>query len=325
MSPHHLSSSLARRRFITAALFAIIAAGAASDAPLAPAASTSYTPERHPQTGWVACNRNARNGRRSTFTPLSDAAAAALITREPETRPYNSRPYTLRGRRYPAANDYVPSAGQLRSYRHSRTSLGQPVLQFNPYVRYVDGRDGIPHPSTDDLIQWAAHKWGIPENWLRAEYVLESYWNQFQLGDDTSVSVRSYWRYPYQSRIPDTTRVYQSLGITQVRWTPSGTVGPGTEPLRWRSTAFNLDDQAATLRLYYDNPSGARTAWGDNTYAPCEKWRSVGGWYSPYPWGNSRQAAYVSTVRGNLARREWRSRNFLAWAPSSFPRGITFK
>ena len=35
-------------------------------------------------------------------------------------------------------------------------------MQFNPYLQYVDGRDGMTDPSTDDLIQWAAHKWGIP-------------------------------------------------------------------------------------------------------------------------------------------------------------------
>jgi hypothetical protein len=181
------------------------------------------------------------------------------------------------------------------------------------------------HPSTDDLIQWAAHKWGIPEDWLRAEYVVESYWNQFQLGDDTRVRSAWYQLYPYQARIPHTSNVYQSLGIAQVRWTPNGSLGAGTEPLRWESTAFNVDEQAATLRFYYDNPSGARSSWGDPTYAPCEKWRSIGAWYSPYPWGNAGQAWYIRTVRGDLDGRQWASRSFLAWAPSAFARGITFK
>ena len=50
----------------------------------------------------------------------------------------------------------------------AKSSSGQSNVAFNPYYRYVDGRDGLLRPSTDDLIQWAAHKWGIPENWLRA-------------------------------------------------------------------------------------------------------------------------------------------------------------
>jgi len=314
------------RRFgVVVVLFAAITGYVVSDARPAPGPSTHYTSERHPQTAWAACNRNARNGKPSTFTPLSDAAAAALVTPEPETRPYNARPYTILGKRYPAANDYVPTAAQIRRYRDSRTSLGEPLLQFNPYARYVDGRDGMRDPSTDDLIQWAAHKWGIPENWLRAEYVVESYWNQFNLGDDTRVSSRWYHLYPYQSRIPHTSNVYQSLGITQVRWAPDGSLGAGAEPLRWESTAFNVDVQAATIRFYYDNPSGARSAWGDATYAPCEKWPSLGGWYQPYPWGNAGQASYIKTVRGDLNGRDWVSSSFLDWAPSSFPPGVSVK
>lgn len=314
-----------RRRFIVVVLFAAIGVCAALPTRLAPAASEHHTRERHPQTAWAPCNRNARNGKPSTFTPLSDTEAAALITHEPETRPYNAQPYTIRGKRYPAANDYVPSAAQIRRFLGSRTSSGEPLVRFNPYVRYVNGRDDMRNPSTDDLIQWAAHKWGIPEDWLRAEYVVESYWNQFQLGDDTRVSSRWYHLYPYQSRIPRTSNVYQSLGIAQVRWIPDGSLQPGTEPLRWESTAFNLDEQAATLRFYYDNPAGARSSWNDPTYAPCERWQSIGGWYNPYPWGNGPQAGYIRSVRVALTGRQWDSSSFLDWSPSSLPRGVTFK
>jgi hypothetical protein len=295
------------------------------DARVTPAASVTSTHERYPRTAWVACNGNARNRRPSTFTPLSDAAAAALVTPEPETRPYNARPYAVRGTRYPAASEYVPTGAEIRRFRDSRTSVGEPLVHFNPYSRYVDGRDGMRRPSTDDLIQWAAHKWGIPENWLRAEYVAESYWNQFQRGDDTRVSSSWYRLYPYQSRVPHTSNVDQSLGIAQVRWSPDGALGPGTEPLRWKSIAFNVDEHAATVRFYYDNPSGARSSWGDATYAPCQQWRSIGGWFRPYPWGNAGQAGYIRSVQGHLAGQDWTSASFRDWSPSSFPPGITFK
>lgn len=310
--------------FLVLLLCAAVGGCGGTDALLATTVKGRHVREHHPQLAWARCNRNAHNQKGSTFRPLTDAEATALVTPEPETRQYNARPYTLQGKRYPAANDFVPTAGQIRRYRDSRTSSRQPLRQFNPYSRYVDGRDGMRQPSTDDLIQWVAHKWGIPENWLRAEYARESYWNQFQLGDDTPVSAGWYRLYPYQSRIPHTSHVYQSLGMAQVRWSPDGALGPGTEPLRWKSTAFNLDDQAATVRFYYDNPSGARSSWGDRTYAPCQKWRSIGGWFRPYPWGNTGQADYVKTVRSDLAVREWTSSSFLAWSPSSFPRGIAF-
>jgi hypothetical protein len=287
--------------------------------------SVAYRTERHPRTQWVACNRNARSKAPSTFKPLSDRAAAALVTREPETRPDNARGYTLGGVSYPATTVYLPSNAQLRAFLSAKTSLGQPVLQFNPYLRYVDGRDGMRDPSTDDLIQWAAHKWGIPEDWLRAEYVQESYWSSYQLGDEETVSASLYRRYPLQARVPGHLEIYQSLGITQVRWDPQGDFGAGTEPLRWLSMAFNVDYQAAMVRFYYDNPQEARTAWGDSTYVPCQKWNSIGAWFNAYPWSNAGQASYIRDVQANLADATWRSGTFLSWSPSSLPPGIRLK
>ena len=281
--------------------------------------------ERAPSMAWAACNRNAHNRNASTYAPLPDAKAASLVTPQPEDRSFNDRPYTLHRVRYTAPNFYVPSTSQLRRFRASRTSARQPVVQFNPYFRYVDGHDDLRNPSTDDLIQWAAHKWGIPEDWLRAEFVQESYWNQFQLGDQASASPRGYRLYPSQARVPGSYDVYESLGLTQVKWIPDGSVGAGTEPLRWESTAFNLDYQAATVRSYYDNPAGARSSWGDRSYVPCDAWKSIGGWFEPYPWGNSGQQIYIGEVRQRLAGRDWTTSDFVHWTPSSLPPGINLK
>jgi hypothetical protein len=286
------------------------------------AAALRYHPEKHPQNTWAACNRNAHRKAPSTFKPLSDRAAAALVTHQPETRPDNAKSYTLGGVRYAPTTTYVPRESQLRRFRAASTSLGQNVLQFNPYLREVDGRDGLRNPSTDDLIQWAAHKWGIPENWLRAEYTLESYWSSYQLGDPEPVSRSDYMRYPLQSRVPGRLEAYQSLGITQVRWAPSGWVGAGTEPLRWQSMAFNIDYQAAMVRFFYDNPGGSRTTWGDSTYTPCQKWNSIGGWFASYPWRSAGQAKYIREVKTNLADTTWRSASFVNWTPPTLPPGI---
>jgi len=280
--------------------------------------------ESHPQTTWATCNRNARGGQASTFRPLSDRVAAALVTPEPESRPHNKKPYLVLGQALPSLNAYVPSRDQLARFRSSRVSDGRGVVQFNPYFRYVDGRDGLRNPSTDDLIQWAAHKWGIPEDWLRAEYVVESYWDGFHLGDETAVSAGWYQRYPVQARIPGTDTVYESMGITQVKWIADNSVGAGTEPLRWQSTAFNIDYQAAMIRFYYDNPQGARASWSDTSYVPCQAWSSIGGWFQPYPWGNAGQAQYVAKVQQALDAHEWLTQSFVDWSPSSFPPGVRF-
>lgn len=321
-------ASLRRRLPLLALILALCVAAAAVAVKVERAAGTRVIPlpdrERHPQVTWAPCNRNAHNSRPSTFTPLSDQAAAALVTPEPETRAANAQPYAVNGVRHAPTTTYVPTAAQLRSARAAKTSLGQPVLSFNPYLRYVDGRDGLRDPSTDDLIQWAAHKWGIPENWLRAEYVQESYWNSFQLGDEESVSASDYLRYPAQARVAASDLVYQSMGITQVRWDPEGTVGAGTEPLRWESLAYNVDYQAAMIRFYYDNPSGARAAWGD-AYVPCQRWNAIGAWFSSYPWGNPGAEQYVRDVRAILAEKVWRTPDFLDWRVSSLPADLKLR
>src|SRR4051812_37003769 len=75
-----------RLLLIVLGLSAAIRAFGASDARLSPGAGARHTGERHPKPAWVACNRNARNGKPSTFRPLSDAEAAALVTPQPEIR-----------------------------------------------------------------------------------------------------------------------------------------------------------------------------------------------------------------------------------------------
>jgi hypothetical protein len=290
----------------------------------AAAGRVAMRPEYHPQTAWARCNLNANTSKRSSFQPLSDGAAAALVTHQTEDRPYNAIPYVIGATRYAAANEYVPTRSQIQRFRRSRVSDGQSVSHFNPYFNYVDGRDGLRQPSTDDLIQWAAHKWGIPEGWLRAEYVQESFWSALAQGDEAKVSPGWYSRYPVQARVPRSNRVYQSLGITQVKWIPDGSVGAGTEPLRWESTAFNIDYQAATVRFYYDNPQGRRSAWRDSGYRACQKWNSIGGWFEPFPWGNEGQQHYIEAVRQHLAGRDWATRSFAEWTPPSFPPGIRF-
>lgn len=298
--------------------------GCASAQATDPPAAVPVRKENHAQTRWAACNRNAHTTKASTFRPLSDRAAAGLVTREPEIRSYNAKRYTVAGKPYPSQNAYIPTAAQLHAFRYARNSDGRSIVQFNPYLRFVNGLDGMRRPSTDDLIQWAAHKWGIPENWLRAEYVQESYWSGFQLGDQATVSRSWYLRYPFQARVPKSLAVYQSMGISQVKWLPDGSIGAGTEPLRWRSTAFNLDYQAATVRFYYDNPSAARSSWGDKTYSPCEQWPSIGGWFEPYPWHNGGQQQYIAEVQQHLRNRDWATATFVRWRPSSFPPGIKF-
>ena len=238
------------------------------------------TPTLHPQLHWAPVRHK----------PLSDARAAALVTPEPEVRPANA-PY----------NDYVPSRAQLRKFLTARDRTGRNPTRRNPWYRYVDGRDGMAHPSTDMLIQWAAHKWGIPEDTMRAVAQQETWWNQNDPGDPENVPARWVPQYPAQVRI-NRTRVFESMGIMQIRWKPNQSAGTGSEPLRWRSTAFNLDYAGATVRFYFDGY--CRCGRG---YKAGDAWASIGGYNQPLPWNSKKAQAYIGRIKLRLRIRLWTS------------------
>ena len=240
-----------------------------------------WTSARHPQLVWTAPGA----------APLADAVAAALVTPRPEQHPGNA-----------TANDFAPTDAQLRTFRRARDAAGETNIRWNPLFRYVTGRSRLTDPSTDDLIQWTAHKWGIPEDLVRAQVTLESDQRMSQMGDRRTLSPQLYARYPGQARIGGTSDVYESMGITQVKWVPDGSVGAGTEPLRWKSTAFDLDVYGATVRYYYDG----YCRWCMPRYGRGQRWNSIGAWYSPSPWGNVGAVRYANRLRGVLMRRPWK-------------------
>ncbi len=252
--------------------------------------------------GWVVYS--------PSFVPFPDASAAALVRLMTENRQSdNANPNSVVG----DANHYVPSAAELNTYLTSeRFNNGLLPAELNPYAASVTGNFA---GTTDEIIQWASIKWGIPPDWMRAQAVNESYWRHTGKGD--LAQVISSTPYPAYSRV-DATHVYQSLGILQIKWNhpDDNHSGAGTEPIRWKSTAFNADYTMAAIRFYFDDPQGKRSDWGDPTYQHGQQWLSLAAWYEPYPWNNSGQANYANTIQGILASRTWEQSDF----PPPLPR-----
>jgi hypothetical protein len=249
------------------------------------AAGAPSCPVAQPQTTWAPVGR----------APLTDAQAAACVQHEPETRPGNAQ-----------YNNYVPSPAEELAWQGAR-----PTNEHQPNVEYVDGLDGLSNPSTDDLIQWASYKWGIPADWVRAEAVVESHWRATSTGDLTSVSASDYPSYPAVSHYSGVTctsncQIWRSLGLMQVSWTAGNSPAYGAEPLRWKSTAFNVDYYASVVRWYYDGHCN----WCGSGYSAQQPWPSIGGWYSPYPWQNSGARGYESEVQTTLDSRTWAQPGF---------------
>jgi hypothetical protein len=254
-----------------------LAAGPAEAIWNRPDAWKSFPPTLSPITSWRAPGT----------APLADADAASRVRAQAENRPANFD-----------ENQYRPTAAELAAFRTGRVDrYGRTMLDFNPLTAHVTGGFS---GTTDEILQWAAHKWGIPEDVVRAAAVTESNWNMSQLGDRRTVGDPSI--YPSFSRVAGTSEVYESLGILQVKWNPD--THWGTEPLRWRSTAFNVDYWAATVRYYYDG----RCDWCSPGYSAGQDWASVGAWFNPSPWNSS--TGYLDALRGQLANRRWAQGGF---------------
>ncbi|CAA9507154.1 MAG: hypothetical protein AVDCRST_MAG67-2499 [uncultured Solirubrobacteraceae bacterium] len=212
---------------------------------------------------------------------LADADAAARVTRSSfEPRSINAQ-----------ANQRRPSAGELSHFFTYSPNWGPCAETFK--ARITGNFTG----TTDEIIQWAAHKWGIDEDITRAVAVKESNWNQDARGD-------------WDSNIQD----FQSYGLTQVRRNSGGLVAPnwnGTFPLSRDSTAFNLDYWGASVRQYYEGCATWLHDVGDNgaTYAAGDIWGSVGAWYAGR-WWNAGAQWYIGDVKTNLTNRTWAQPGF---------------
>jgi autotransporter family porin len=192
--------------------------------------------------------------------PLSDADAAARVVRSPfEPRPGNY-----------AANHRVPTAGELATYRAVASMDCATALK----PRITGNFTG----TTDEIIQWVAHKWGIDEEVVRATATHETYWRQEFIGD-----------------------AGESFGIMQVR----APYHAGTYPLSQLSTPFNLDYFGMIIRYYYN---GCGTWLNDfergQQYAAGDLWGSIGAW-NQGRWHLAGGESYVTNVKEYMAARTW--------------------
>ena len=197
--------------------------------------------------------------------PLSDIDAAARVRRSPwEPRPGNH-----------TANHRIPTSAELAEFRSLNTTP----------AAYRDRVTGDFTGTTDEIIQWAAHKWGIDEDLIRAAAVKESWWDMSTLGDGGI-----------------------SYGLMQIK----STVSKGTYPLSRESTAFNVDYYGASVRNYFD---GGATWLNDpccftgTTYVAGDIWGSAGAWFAGR-WYSVGAVDYVNAVKGHLSARTWSEPGF---------------
>ncbi len=144
--------------------------------------------------------------------------------------------------------------------------------------------------TTDEIIQWAACKWGIDEDVVRAQVVKESYWYQSANGDNG-----------------------ESWGLGQVRDTAHQSAFQYSVNAR-TSSAYNLDYTYASWRGCYEGVyTWLNTVDHNGTYGAGDLWGCVGVWFSGRWYVNN--DAYLNqpgdSVHWNYDNKVWLTSTFI--------------
>jgi hypothetical protein len=192
--------------------------------------------------------------------PLDDSEAAARVHEsnwEPVRQNYEE-------------NHRRPSWDQIEDFRNRSEMLN---------AGHVTGRY---RGTTDEIIQWAARKWGFDPDLFRAVATVESRWRMSAVGDGGL-----------------------SFGLFQMKKTYHCCV-----PLSSKYTAFNADYYGGILRAYFDG----RQKWLNEVergerYGPGDIWGSVGAWYAGR-WRTDDAMGYIRSVQRALRDEPWNDRGF---------------
>lgn len=210
--------------------------------------------------------------------------ALTLVACEPPPQDgyFQTLPAGSTGRTEAACADLVHrSAWEPRPQNQSENNTRANVDGVNGYggmthqAQTWDRVHGNQVGTTDELIQFYACKWGLSDNLIRAEAVVESNWDMDQVGDQGDCN-------------PDPS----SVGIMQIKWCQH----PGTHQWAAASTSFNLDYYGAVIR-------GCYNGWDYVTSQPGNLWGCVDRWFSG---GLNPNSQYVGWVKTELEQKDWR-------------------
>ena len=260
----------------------------------------------------------------------SGATCAGLVhdsTWEP--RPSNDKP-----------NHFMPNVTKVHASFTSRPRAGfgtyDPRWDSFLLARVTGHFTG----TTDEIFQWAACKWGLPDNVLRAIAVRESTWYQYE----TYPSGRCVTYYgcgdfftsePYADRhaycdglaafghdyqldygdayCPKTFSMVGEMSWSSPSWGfPWAGNQNGTFPFSRNSTAFAADYLAASLRGCYNG-----WEWWLNKSGG-DLWGCVGSWYAGN-WHSSAANGYISRVKGEISDHRWLQSDWAAQGPGCDP------
>lgn len=209
----------------------------------------------------------------------SEADCAASVKAKPENKGMNKTYNATKG-----SNSLGPDY----------FGWGDPIMNAELAPRVTGNFTG----TTDEILQWAACKWGIDEDIVRAQAARESWWQMTAKGDWTTDANKCP---PGHGLGIDGTpgQCPESWGIMQVRYIYRVTAWPSAPA----STAFNVDVAYAEWRACYEGYEWwLTTEKGD-------QWGCVGRWFSG-AWHTYWADWYINEVKGYLNSRIWEQADF---------------
>ncbi|HEU0002903.1 MAG TPA: hypothetical protein VFQ36_18475 [Ktedonobacteraceae bacterium] len=223
-------------------------------------------------------------------SPLPDEqSCAARVHRSSwEPRPDNTK-----------ANQSVPAQQQIAQLTPWDSAIGVDRKADALRTQITGNFTG----TTNEILQWVACKWGIDENIVRAEAVVESGWHQSQTGDyttDQRLCPPGTW---------DGNGCYQSYGLLQLKYY----YFQSAWPMSRYDSAFNVEYVYGIIRTCYEGWTtylNARTPLpGYARYHAGDIWGCLGRWYSG-GWYDEGAIQYIQKVKAALADKAWLEAGF---------------
>jgi hypothetical protein len=281
-----------------------------------------------PQSGYF----HLRGAGTWSSLPGGRACAAKVHRSSWEPRPLNHVP-----------NAVIPGRAKVRAAFAARPRAvgGSYAARWDTWL--LPRVSGAYTGKTDEIFQWAACKWGLPDNLLRAIAVRESTWYQYPTyrsgacvvdwgcGDifDAASSPSSLYcngiakigGYDYQADFaagicPKTFSIAGVMSWQDPAWGPMKANQNGTFPFNRNSTAFAVDYLGSDLR-------GCIEGWerwlvegaGFKLLSAKQRmWGCVGAWYAG-DWHSAAADGYIARVRRAWLDHVWLTPTFATIRP----------
>lgn len=160
--------------------------------------------------------------------------------------------------------------------------------------------------TTDEVLQWAACKWGAPENIVRAQAANESWWDQRAAGDLTTEKASCHRSLRKRTPCP------QSIGLFQILYRVHPAAYEDRNAIL--SSAYNADYLWGLWRSCFEGEmTWLNAVERGRRYEAGDRWGCVGV-MNTGRWYTKPSKAYIKRIKAHLEERTWKQPAFVGAA-----------